>query len=592
MRKICGRGFGVAVAVAGTLFICVAASTAQEDDLSNSQSQTTPKKIKVTRRDIDFGQVTAPKVETTTVSNPSSQSVAVLISPLAAPFSLTGSSTFTLSPKTSETVSVRFAPQSKGRFRDSLTVSGNGKPIPVTLKGEGRGPFPVINSITVEPQPVLTSATLSANASDPSGGPLTYSWTVGGVQVANGADAVWNSPGIPGEYLVGLTVTNSQGAIATGTASMMVGSQSPWPRFRRTIQATALSAVDTSADTGSVEWMFTPTSLAHMPSGFGSPPAIGPDGTIYASGGCGDFYAVNPDGSQKWKTNIGGNSNQSSPAVVADGTIYVASSTVPSGGSPCGFGLSGTFYALNPDGSQKWNFPTSRPIYSSPAIGADGTIYFASNDGTFYALNPDGTQKWNFTLTTLSNATVGPDSAGVSTPAIGTDGTIYVGCNSSGASPVPPLSVYYALNPNGTQKWKFDMLMFGNVSYVKSAAIEADGTIYVGTVTSPPGGYLVAIKPDGTLRWTAGNAPFSGSPAIGADGTVYDSTGTEGGGIGFPFFAFNPGGSIKWTFPQGGSVGALFSDSAIGADGTIYAGFSAIGGESSFYSLDALNPDG
>src|SRR5208282_4297712 len=405
-------------------------------------------------------------------------------------------------------------------------------------KGEGRGPFPVINSITVEPQPVLTSATLSANASDPSGGPLTYSWTVGGVQVANGADAVWNSPGIPGEYLVGLTVTNSQGAIATGTASMMVGSQSPWPRFRRTIQATALSAVDTSADTGSVEWMFTPTSLAHMPSGFGSSPAIGPDGTIYASGGCGDFYA------------------------------------------------------LNPDGSQKWNFPTSRPIYSSPAIGADGTIYFASNDGTFYALNPDGTQKWNFTLTTLSNATVGPDSAGVSTPAIGTDGTIYVGCNSSGASPVPPLSVYYALNPNGTQKWKFDMLMFGNVSYVKSAAIEADGTIYVGTVTSPPGGYLVAIKPDGTLRWTAGNAPFSGSPAIGADGTVYDSTGTEGGGIGFPFFAFNPGGSIKWTFPQGGSVGALFSDSAIGADGTIYAGFSAIGGESSFYSLDALNPDG
>ena len=300
MTKICWRVFSVAVAaVAGTLLTGVAASTAQEVDLSKSQSSATPKKIKVTRRDIDFGQVAAPKVETTTVSNPSSQSVTVSISPPATPFSLNGPSSLTLGPRSSETISVRFAPQAKGRFRDSLTVSGNGKTIPVTLKGQGRGPFPVINSVTVEPQPVVTSATLSASAS---GGTLTYSWTVGGVQVASGADAVWNSPGIPGEYLVGLTVTNSQGAIATATASMIVGSQSPWPRFRRTIQATGLSAVDTSANTGSVEWVFTP-SVPPPPissGAFFSSPAIGPDGTIYAiHGDDGNFYAVNPDGSQK-----------------------------------------------------------------------------------------------------------------------------------------------------------------------------------------------------------------------------------------------------------------------------------------------------
>ena len=221
MRKICWRGSSVAVAVAaGTLLIGVAASTAQEVDLFNSQSSSTSKTIKVTRRDINFGQVTAPKMKTTTVSNPGRQPVAVSISPPPAPFSLIGSGSFTLGPRSSETISVRFAPQAKGSFHDSLTVSGNGKAIQVTLDGTGRGPFPVISKITVEPQPVVTSATLSANASDPSGGPLTYSWTVGGVQVASGADAVWNSPGIPGEYLVGLTVTNSQGAIATATASI------------------------------------------------------------------------------------------------------------------------------------------------------------------------------------------------------------------------------------------------------------------------------------------------------------------------------------------------------------------------------------
>ena len=157
-------------------------------------------------------------------------------------------------------------------------MSGNGKTIQLALKGQGRGPFPVINGITIEPQPVVTSANLSANAS---GGPLTYTWTVGGIQVAGGADAVWNSPGIPGEYLVGLMATNSQGAIATVTASIMVRSQSPWPRFRRTIQVTGLSSVDTSAYTGIVEWVFTPSSPPPPTlSGFFAPPVIGPDGTI------------------------------------------------------------------------------------------------------------------------------------------------------------------------------------------------------------------------------------------------------------------------------------------------------------------------
>jgi len=61
----------------------------------------------------------------------------------------------------------------------------------------------------------------------------------------------------------------------------------------------------------------------------------------------------------------------SSPAIGADGTIYFGS-------------WDKNFYALNPDGSQKWVFATSNIVVSSPAIGADGTIYFGSHDKKFY----------------------------------------------------------------------------------------------------------------------------------------------------------------------------------------------------------------
>jgi outer membrane protein assembly factor BamB len=76
----------------------------------------------------------------------------------------------------------------------------------------------------------------------------------------------------------------------------------------------------------------------------------------------------------------------SSPAIGADGTIYVGS----------GY-MDRKLYAINPDGSQKWSFDTGGSVRSSPAIGADGTIYVGSDDNKLYAINPDGSQKWSFT---------------------------------------------------------------------------------------------------------------------------------------------------------------------------------------------------
>jgi len=75
------------------------------------------------------------------------------------------------------------------------------------------------------------------------------------------------------------------------------------------------------------------------------------------------------------------------------------------------------FYAINPDGTEKWAFSTRNAVHSSPAIGSDGTIYVGSCDSNLYAINPDGTEKWAFAT----------ENGTLSSPAIGSDGTIYAG---------------------------------------------------------------------------------------------------------------------------------------------------------------------
>jgi len=69
--------------------------------------------------------------------------------------------------------------------------------------------------------------------------------------------------------------------------------------------------------------------------------------------------------------------------------------------------------------AKKWAFKTGGSVWSSPAIGSDGTIYVGSGDNNLYAINPDGSKKWAF-------KTSGDVD---SSPEIGSDGTIYVGSN-------------------------------------------------------------------------------------------------------------------------------------------------------------------
>ena len=99
--------------------------------------------------------------------------------------------------------------------------------------------------------------------------------------------------------------------------------------------------------------------------------------------------------------------NFSSPVVGPDGTIYVGSHDYK-------------LYAINPNGTKKWEYLTGGIVNSSPAIGNDGTIHVGSFDKNLYALDADGKKKWNFFM----------DDVVHSSPVIG-NGVVYVGAGNN-----------------------------------------------------------------------------------------------------------------------------------------------------------------
>jgi outer membrane protein assembly factor BamB len=50
-----------------------------------------------------------------------------------------------------------------------------------------------------------------------------------------------------------------------------------------------------------------------------------------------------------------------------------------------------------PPDALQWNYTTGGDVPSSPAVGADGTVYVGSNDDKLYALTAGGELKWNYT---------------------------------------------------------------------------------------------------------------------------------------------------------------------------------------------------
>jgi outer membrane protein assembly factor BamB len=264
------------------------------------------------------------------------------------------------------------------------------------------------------------------------------------------------------------------------------------------------------------------SSTVYVPFTTGTGPTT--KGTLFAV----KAPAGGQDGQVVWQAELGAGPVRNTPTRADDGTIYIVN-----------FG--GLVSAIDSStGQVKWTtqIGTSgqpqfgQTIKVAPALGSDGTVYVTAVTGSLYAVTPpsggggQGSVKWSFDfgqhlgskplvaqpVTNLGNS--GQDAIGSAASAtIGPDGTIYVGADNSN---------FYAIDPNGQQKWLFeaDRELAGIWT---TAALSADNsTLFFG---ANGGGMYALTAKDGTLKW---KYPVYGSiyasPALDSRGTLYVAT--------------------------------------------------------------------
>ena len=352
-------------------------------------------------------------------------------------------------------------------------------------------------------------------------------------------------------------------ALVPGSASAAGLANSPWPMFQHDPQHTGRSP-HAAGSRLALEWR----APVH---GFPGGPAIAADGTIYVPTGdtlydtdAGSLYAINPDGSRRWRFQFPllGVCRQvaafATPAIADDGTIYVHTQAgyTPSGLS-CTAGDSYLF-AINPNGTERWHFAFNggaavfhESVLSSPAIGGDGTIDVASADTGIYAIHPNGTLYW---ADSPAGASI------LASPALGPDGSVYVS-----------VADLHAYDADGTPQWTADV--GDGVPNESSPSVAAGGTVY-GCFLSPWACH--AVSSAGSDLWSIPFDAGPATPAIASGGTIYFATGRGTDG---KLAAINPATHAElWR--------ADFSDRpihtpVIGSDGRLYTrveiGFGAEG---------------
>jgi outer membrane protein assembly factor BamB len=189
---------------------------------------------------------------------------------------------------------------------------------------------------------------------------------------------------------------------------------------------------------GSLKWKFATGGVID------SSPAIGEDGTVYFGSHDKTFYALTPDGKLRWKFPTQGEI-VSSPAIHSDGAIYFTSTD-------------GNLYALKADGTERWRLRTGGFTESSPVLDAQGQVYLGVNYMKT-CVSADGKKIWEDA--SVKNLDI--------SPAVAANGLIYF---------IAAWGYLAAYSPEGKQALAQEVI-HGLVP-TTSMTIAPDGTIYVG----------------------------------------------------------------------------------------------------------------
>ncbi|MCA9565146.1 MAG: PQQ-like beta-propeller repeat protein, partial [Myxococcales bacterium] len=244
---------------------------------------------------------------------------------------------------------------------------------------------------------------------------------------------------------------------------------------------------------------------------------------------------------------------------------------------------------LEDDGRALFVFPTGKGIFSSPVVGGDGTVYIGSADRTFYAINPDGTERWAFDA---------PEEIIDSSGLLDDRGNVYFGAGDGHV---------YALNAStGEEVWRFEADEPGDGAFIRwfegNVAIGPDGTLYAPNDNF----YVYAINRDDGTRVRRFRMPDQtwSLPAIDPEnGNLYMGNNNVVGALG-NVFAYEPGGRLRWFEGTDGTIAAsplLYDDQMIvgGFDG-ILRSFDTADGDLNWsfetrdhiYASPSLHPDG
>lgn len=247
-----------------------------------------------------------------------------------------------------------------------------------------------------------------------------------------------------------------------------------------------------------------------------------------------------------------------SPIVGHDGTVYVGS-------------LDGQFVALNPDGSLKWRYSAGQKIYPS-ALVAGSSVIFGTHHKELVSLSLQGQPRWKLPLQDVvdASATLGPDGKVyvVANGAYAVDLLGRLHWHKPTADHVRTAPVIHparlviigttegsliALQPDGSLAWEVSL----GGAIEGAASIGDDGQIYTGTGR----GEIVQVDQAGAVRWRfQTGAEVRATPAIARDGTII--VGSYDGNV----YAISPSGALRWKVATGGRVRA---SARIDADGRI-----------------------